>query len=227
MRRATEYYHRLWMPRHPRERVGGRSRRQAGSCTRRYRGNLRFVVLGTTDSRVSDLSDFTAARRNSTSQLTHDEDNTARSEPLVANAADPPGTATLGPRSSSAQARRFFPFGRTRRFEIIPTPRPATSMSEDWYFPLHSGWATSERVGGEEQAEERSQAPRLRRGGLRAPESLLTRHYSPPMGVPTIAYPPPEELHRATSAAVAATTAAVADLTNESEGVRAVEERVQ
>ena len=128
MRRATGYYRRLWVPRHPRERVGGRSRRQAGSCTRRYRGNLRFVVLGTTDSRVSDLSDFTAARRNSTRQLTHDEDNTARSEPLVANAADPPGTATLGPRSSSAQARRFFPFGRTRRFEIIPTPRPATSM---------------------------------------------------------------------------------------------------
>ena len=82
-------------------------------------------------------------------------------------------------------------------------------------------------MGGEEQAEERSQAPRLRRGGLRAPESLLTRHSSPPIGVPTIAYPTPEELHRATSAAVAATTAAVADLTNESEGVRAVEERVQ
>jgi len=184
-------------------------------------------------NRVSDFSEFTAARRNSTRQLAHDEDNNARSEPLVVNTADQPPMSSLGPRSSSAQARRFFPFGRTRRFEIIPTPRPATSGTDDWYFPLHSGWTTnpSERLsGGEEPIDDRSQAPRLRRGGLRAPESLLPRHSSPPIGVPTIAYPTPEELHRATTAAVAASTAVVAEITNESglagEGVRP-EERVQ
>jgi len=183
-------------------------------------------------NRVSDFSEFTAARRNSIRQLAHDEDHNARSEPPAANTAEPPATSSLGPRSSSAQARRFFPFGRTRRFEIIPTPRPAASMSDDWYFPPHSGWATnqSERLGGgEEPIEERSQAPRLRRGGLRAPESLLSRHSSPPIGVPTIAYPTPEELHRATTAAVAASTATAAEITNESslagERVRPVEER--
>lgn len=112
-------------------------------------------------------------------------------------------------------------------------------MSEDWYFPPHSGWATnnpSERLGGgQEQAEERSQAPRLRRGGLRAPESLLSRHSSPPVGVPAIAFPTAEELQRVTTAAVAATPApamVVAENRNESglvagEGVRVVEERVQ
>lgn len=93
----------------------------------------------------------------------------------------------------------------------------------------------SERVGGgEEPVEEPSQAPRLRRGGLRAPESLHSRHTSPPIGVPTIAFPTAEELHRVTTAAVAATptpATAVAENRNEGsmvgEGVRPVEERVQ
>ena len=83
-------------------------------------------------------------------------------------------------------------------------------MLDDWYFPPHSGWqANPERLsGGEESGEERLQAPRLRRGGLRAPESMLSRHTSPPIGVPTIAFPTPEELQRATTAAAAATPAA-------------------
>ncbi|KAF8559428.1 hypothetical protein OG21DRAFT_734236 [Imleria badia] len=182
-------------------------------------------------NRTSDFNDFTAARRNSTRQLAHDDnDHTARSEPPAPNAAEPPVTSSLGPRSSSAQVRRFFPFGgRTRRFEMIPTPRPATSMSDDWYFPPHSAWSAnpSERLGGEEEpTEERSQAPRLRRGGLRAPESLLSRHSSP-IGVPTIAFPTPEELQRVTTAAVAATPApasVVTESTNESS--LGVEERV-
>ena len=182
-------------------------------------------------NRMSDFSEFTAARRNSTRQLTHDEDHSARSEPPPVNASEPPATSFLGPRSSSAQVRRFFPFGRTRRFEIIPTPRPATSMSDDWYFPPHSGWSAtpSERTGaGEEPTEERSQAPRLRRGGLRAPESLLSRHSSPPIGVPTIAFPTPEELQRVTTAAVAATPTPTTVATgNTTENSLVVEERVQ
>lgn len=181
-------------------------------------------------NRMSDFNDFTAARRNSTRQLAHDDDHTIRSESPAVNPVEPPATSSLGPRSSSAQVRRFFPFGRTRRFEIIPTPRPATSMSDDWYFPPHSGWSAnpSERLNAEEEAtEERSQAPRLRRGGLRAPESLLSRHSSPPIGVPTIAFPTPEELQRVTTAAIAASPApasVVTEHTNESS--LAVEERV-
>jgi len=179
-------------------------------------------------NRMSDFSEFTAARRNSTRQLAHDEDINARSDLSTADSAEPPPTSSLGPRSS-AQARRFFPFGRTRRFEIIPTPRPATNMSDDWYFPPHSGWTTnpSERLGGgEESTEDRSQAPRLRRGGLRAPESLLPRHTSPPIGVPRIAFPTPEELQRVTTAAVAAIPAPV-ETGNTNESSLAVEERVQ
>lgn len=156
-------------------------------------------------NRMSDFNEFTAARRSSTRQLAQDEDHNARSEPLAAGSSEGPATSTVGPgpRSASAQARRFFPFGRTRRFEIIPTPRPATNMLDDWYFPPHSGWQTNppERMGaGEESSEERLQAPRLRRGGLRAPESLQLRHASPPIGVPTIAYPTPEELQTAVAA---------------------------
>ena len=49
MRRVTECYHRLWMPRHRRDRVCGRYHRRAGSCIRRYRGSHRFVVLGVTE----------------------------------------------------------------------------------------------------------------------------------------------------------------------------------
>ncbi|KAG9317811.1 hypothetical protein JVU11DRAFT_2035 [Chiua virens] len=190
-------------------------------------------------NRVSDFSEFTAARRNSTRQLTQDEDHTARSELPAPHNPELPPSSSLGPRSSSAQARRFFPFGRTRRFEIIPTPRPATSMSDDWYFPPHSAWSTnpSERLGGrDEPGVERSQAPRLRRGGLRAPESMLSRHTStsPPIGVPTIAFPTPEELQRVTAAAAAngapISTSAMpentSDVNLEGEGLRPVEERV-
>ncbi|KAF8138902.1 hypothetical protein EV363DRAFT_1315106 [Boletus edulis] len=177
-------------------------------------------------NRMSDFSEFTAARRSLTRQLAHDEDHNARSELPTADTAEPPVTSSLGPRSS-AQARRFFPFGRTRRFEIIPTPRPATNMSDDWYFPPHSGWTTnpSERLGGgEESTEDRSQAPRLRRGGLRAPESLLSRHPSPPIGVPRIAFPTPEELQRVTTAAGAAMPV---ETGNTNESSLTVEERVQ
>ena len=148
-------------------------------------------------NRISDFSEFTAARRNSTRQLAQDDDH-SRSDPPAASSTE--GATSALPRSAS-QARRFFPFGRTRRFEIIPTPRPATNL-DDWYFPPPSGWQNSERS--EESGEERLQ-PRLRRGGLRAPESLLSRHSSPPIGVPTIAYPTPEQLQSVTAASAAAT----------------------
>ncbi|KIJ13269.1 hypothetical protein PAXINDRAFT_100737 [Paxillus involutus ATCC 200175] len=156
-------------------------------------------------NRASDFSEFTAARRSSTRQIAQDEDPPLRPDPSMPTPTEMPSSSSL--RSSSddhpaprnpVQARRFFPFGRARRFEIIPTPRPATSPSDDWFFPPHSGW--SERPGGaqgdEESNDERSQAPRLRRGGLRAPESMI----SPPLT--------PHELHVNTGAIAAPITTA-------------------
>ncbi|KAF8838377.1 hypothetical protein BDN67DRAFT_991343 [Paxillus ammoniavirescens] len=156
-------------------------------------------------NRTSDFSEFTAARRSSTRQIAQDEDPPLRPDPPMPTTTEMPSSSSL--RSSSddhsmprnpVQARRFFPFGRARRFEIIPTPRPATSPSDDWFFPPHSGW--SERPGGaqgdEESNDERSQAPRLRRGGLRAPESMI----SPPLT--------PHESHVNTGAITAPITTA-------------------
>lgn len=159
-------------------------------------------------SRTADFNEFTSHRRNWARQFTDDEETMLRSENPTATVPTPPAEGTpsslrsddalppLAYRSaSSSQPRRFFPFNRSRRFETIPA-RPATSASEDWLFPLPS-WSGSsegtEGVGGEEDSsmDERSQAPRLRRGGLRAPESILSRHRlswlsSPQVEEPTV-----------------------------------------
>jgi len=135
-------------------------------------------------SRTADFSDFSARRRNSSRQLA-DEEGPSRFEssssfpgPHISAPRDDPDPPSSGPQG---QARRFFPF-RTRRFEVIPTPRPAPSTGEDWLFPPWSS-APSDRIGPSalesQSGDERSQAPRLRRGGLRAPESILSRHASP------------------------------------------------
>lgn len=137
-------------------------------------------------SRTADFSDFSARRRNSSRQLA-DEDGSSRLEtsssfpgPHLSAPRDDPDPPTSGP---PGQARRFFPF-RSRRFEVIPTPRPAPSTGEDWLFPpVPWSSAPSDRTGplapDIQGGDERSQAPRLRRGGLRAPESMLSRHASP------------------------------------------------
>ncbi|OAX43347.1 hypothetical protein K503DRAFT_862319 [Rhizopogon vinicolor AM-OR11-026] len=137
-------------------------------------------------SRTADFSDFSARRRNSSRQLA-DEDGPSRLEssssfpgPHLSPPRDDPDPPSSGP---PGQARRFFPF-RSRRFEVIPTPRPPPTTGEDWLFPPVP-WlsAPSDRTGPSppetQGGDERSQAPRLRRGGLRAPESILSRHASP------------------------------------------------
>lgn len=144
-------------------------------------------------SRTADFNDWTSYRRNWARQVTADEEAMFRAENLTATAPESADGASSGPRSDealppltfrstpSSQPRRFFPFNR-RRFEVIPAPRPATSTTEDWLFPPPPSWSSSsertESMGGEEDnsIDERSQAPRLRRGGLRAPESMLSRH---------------------------------------------------
>ncbi|KAG2361735.1 hypothetical protein BDR07DRAFT_1485514 [Suillus spraguei] len=134
-------------------------------------------------SRTADFSDFSARRRNSSRHLV-DEEGQSRFDPSSTF----PGPHVSAPREDSdppssgppGQARRFF---RPRRFEVIPTPRPAPSTGEDWLFPAPWSSSPSDRTASSapdsQVGEERSQAPRLRRGGLRAPESLLPRHISP------------------------------------------------
>lgn len=137
-------------------------------------------------SRTADFSDFSARRRNSSRQLV-DEEGSSRLESSSSypdsHVSAPRDDADISSSGPPGQARRFFPF-RSRRFEVIPTPRPAPSTSEDWLFPPvpwssgpsdHTMPMAPEPQGG----DERSQAPRLRRGGLRAPESMLSRHASP------------------------------------------------
>lgn len=161
-------------------------------------------------SRTADFNDFTSHRRNWARQLTADEETMLRSENSTSTVPAPPADGTpSGPRSDdalpplayrsapSSQPRRFFPFNRSRRIETIPAipaPRPATSTSEDWLFPLPSWSVSSEGTdgaGGEEDSgiDERSQAPRLRRGGLRAPESMLSRHRQSWLGLPQLDEP--------------------------------------
>jgi hypothetical protein len=140
-------------------------------------------------SRTADFSDFSARRRNSLRQLADDEGpsrlESSNSFPGLhfSTPRDDHDPLSSGP---PGQARRFFPF-RPRRFEVIPTPRPAPSTGEEWLFPpVPWSSAPSDRTGPPDpeaqSGDERSQAPRLRRGGLRAPESMLSRHASPANG---------------------------------------------
>ncbi|KAH7923656.1 hypothetical protein BV22DRAFT_1196541 [Leucogyrophana mollusca] len=153
-------------------------------------------------SRTADFSEFTSRRRNSTRQLAEGE-GTSRPESTTSFFMEPseplPNREAENSSTAPPQARHFFPFAR--RFEVIPTPRPAASGSDEWYFPPSSAWSgASQRStptnADHETSEERSQAPRLRRGGLRAPESILSRHASPATYIdlphpPTLSHPEP------------------------------------
>ncbi|KAI6018309.1 hypothetical protein EDC04DRAFT_470406 [Pisolithus marmoratus] len=136
-------------------------------------------------SRATDFNEFTTQRRSLSRQLAVDDDPTTRPEgpsattPLLdSSTSSLRSDAVPWTSRTSSQARRFFPFGRGRRFEVIPA-RPTTNITEDWALP-HGWTSTSERVEStrtdEDRSDERSQAPRLRRGGLRAPEAMLPRH---------------------------------------------------
>lgn len=140
---------------------------------------------------AADFNEFTTHRRNLARQLTADEDPAVRAEssnasPIMDGAAsgfqfeEAPWSypTSAPPRRSSSQARRFFPFGSSRRFDI-PTPRSAGSAPMERYFPPPPPqlWGFPDRIdstGGEEDASE-ERLPRLRRGGLRAPEAMLSR----------------------------------------------------
>jgi len=119
---------------------------------------------------------------------------------------------------NSQSARRFFPFSRARRHDsagILPigeygdssalldaTDEPGTFLAADpspssaaWFsFPTPVTSASPSHDGHDtETSDERAQGgtPRLRRGGVRAPESMLSRHASP--AIITIPHSPDSE----------------------------------
>ena len=149
-------------------------------------------------SRTVDFNEFTHRRRSSIREAGVRAESTEPSE-----AREGPWTAR-----SSQSTRRFFPFSRTRRHETTDPdyfpwseaadgPTTETVIDDNriryisepsvsggtWFTitpPHHSSASPSPPLPEAEISDERIHiaAPRLRRGGLRAPESVLSRHAS-------------------------------------------------
>ncbi|KAF8914256.1 hypothetical protein CPB84DRAFT_1840983 [Gymnopilus junonius] len=147
-------------------------------------------------SRVVDFNDFTQRRRPATRDVGASRSEGAGAE-TVTEPRDPP--------SSSQTVRRFFPFPRPGRRP------PPTAVTAGWaadyvedspdspdeavqFFAVEPEHAWYDNIvdvrasPNEEDTENLLRAPRLRRGGVRAPESILSRHASPI----TITTPPVE-----------------------------------
>lgn len=152
-------------------------------------------------SRTVDFNDFTHRRRSSTRDI-----HNSRAE-----SSETPDSREGSWTRNSQSTRRFFPFVRTRRHESadnnawasdisgshsadIDDERnpyfPVNSFTAPWFNltpPTHREPATMEEVLADAALSDeraRSATPRLRRGGLRAPESVLSRHASPISAIP-------------------------------------------
>lgn len=160
-------------------------------------------------SRMVDFNEHASRRRSAYRTAADSED--PRSSEDIANTlspwvAAPSSDEPLG----SSGARRFFPFSR-RRQEVAVSSMPWTDIGEGssrptsppepmafrpWRSRSRSGSAPrpiliAEEVPFIDDVSERSELPRLRRGGLRAPESMLSRHVSPVDGSTEDGGPPP------------------------------------
>lgn len=160
-------------------------------------------------SRTVDFNDFTSRRRTTIRESIGSRSDT--------NDVAPPELSPIrdGPFRSTQSARRFFPFSRTRRHDstgsfpwsenaetlsgdlteepstILPTePSPSSAAWFSFPSPLTST-SSSHDIHDTETSDERAQlaTPRLRRGGVRAPESMLSRHASPVTIAPIPASP--------------------------------------
>jgi hypothetical protein len=164
-------------------------------------------------SRTVDFNDFTTRRRSTIRQAaesggirpgSEDGVDTYLPGTMRRRSRSPFDEATATPRDAIT-ARRFFPFSRQRRREtsapswwtdgseeiltdgpssVLP-PQPSASGS--WFSLPTPTSSSSSQSNDAETSDERAQAPpptpRLRRGGVRAPESMLSRHASPSIEV--------------------------------------------
>ncbi|KAJ7741019.1 hypothetical protein B0H16DRAFT_1565705 [Mycena metata] len=158
-----------------------------------------------TRSRTVDFNEFTAQRRSSTRDLRADA---------------PAGDDTW---SRSRSTRRFFPFSyQTRRHDLswneslgegsgelsddplnLPEPTPSSTTFYSFPTPISSSSSSHDGHPAEtSQVRVTSSGPRLRRGGVRPPESLLLRRVSPtrdggapqsPVSEGALAYPAPAD----------------------------------
>jgi len=150
-----------------------------------------------TRTRTVDFNDFTHRRRSSIR-----DSNSSRPEASESASEPPEGSWNAGTQS----ARRFFPFTRSRRRESSNFPwseaaeavngEPSEGGAQDYDADLSSRFNSTMPVGSTpfhttpdtEISEERAGGTtlRLRRGGVRAPESMLSRHASPIAPIPLV-----------------------------------------
>jgi hypothetical protein len=151
-------------------------------------------------SRMVDFNDFTSRRRSTIRQSSAHEsrpDASAEEAGRSWSPWDPPPQDEASvPTRAPQLARRFFGLSRSRRHEpsgSLPWNEnaPETTFESFWgaadpnayhqpWFSIPTPSSSSSSQSEVENAEERTQGtPRLRRGGVRAPESMLSRHASP------------------------------------------------
>jgi hypothetical protein len=181
-------------------------------------------------SRTVDFNDFSTRRRSTFRSTAADTDDPRLSEDIP-NALNPwmSGPISEEPLGSPG-ARRFFPFSRRRHEVAIPwmppwldsgasTSRPVSPPEPVSFRPWRSNagppplipastFVAHERSPSDES--ERPPLPRLRRGAIRAPESMLSRHASPVTGEADESPPPivisiSREAHSVTAPAAEAT----------------------
>jgi hypothetical protein len=158
-------------------------------------------------SRTVDFNEFTARRRPSIRPSSAQDVPSLRTGAASDDPGRPispwdPASVQEPPARPSPSARRFFGLSRIRRHEAngtflvsvatepsagIPDEMPSylaiePSVAGPWVTSppspsSSSHYQTNEPGNGEDRAQEA--VPRLRRGGLRAPESMLSRHASP------------------------------------------------
>jgi hypothetical protein len=148
-------------------------------------------------ARTVDFNDFSTRRRSTYRSTADSEDPRSPDEyPNTLSAWGSSGPTSDEPLGSNA-ARRFFPFSR-RRHDMSPSLMPWSDMGGSTSRTVSPPEPISWRSGSgppvlisassfaehEASLSEESDRllPRLRRGGLRAPESMLSRHASPATG---------------------------------------------
>ena len=155
-------------------------------------------------SRTVDFNDFTLRRRSSIRQgatqdtlvpridVTSEESSQSSQSFSVWDRPSVPSSPAAG--RSPQSARRFFGLARNRRDISLPSASPDPGDTSYWAVEADSTgpWFGSRQphpshryqLHETEGSEERNQdeLPRLRRGGVRAPESMLSRTVSPVPG---------------------------------------------